>query len=73
MNREEPMRLQKIKQTTKTKDTQKWKRRKKAKKDRFCDMGTEGNYSRELVAGIADEHAGLPNCSISNGHTFNEL
>jgi len=34
---------------------------------------SQGTYSGELVAGVANEHAGFPNSSISNGDTFNEL
>jgi hypothetical protein len=31
------------------------------------------SYSRELVAGITNEHTGFANSSISNCNTFNEL
>lgn len=34
---------------------------------------TRKTYSGELVASITNEHTGLPNSSISNCDTFNEL
>lgn len=33
----------------------------------------KGTYSRELVTSVADEHASLPNSSISHCHTFYEF
>lgn len=39
----------------------------------LMEWGLVFTYSGELVAGVANEHAGFSNGTITNSDTFNEL